>query len=161
MDVGEWRMTEKEEGNCDSGKDDETAEAGNSSSDKDSSVSGCDVWWPSSGKKSKFGHFLVAVQPIHRLTQADISCTTTARLFFFPLLCGEVTEKATSLSKRLYKPRGIWLWVSRNKQIKINPTQPKQPRSTRRWDTLYKSTRPKFPENSLLLYKSIWFHSTN
>ena len=34
-------------------------------------------------KKSKFGHFLVVVQRIHRLTQADISCTTTARLFLF------------------------------------------------------------------------------
>ena len=33
-----------------------------------------------------FGHFLVGLQLIHRLTQADISCTTTARLFFFPLL---------------------------------------------------------------------------
>ena len=31
-------------------------------------------------------HFLVVVQLIHRLAQADISCTTTARLFFFPLL---------------------------------------------------------------------------
>ena len=40
----------------------------------------------SSGKKNKFGHFLVVVQLIHRLTQADISCTTKARLFFFPLL---------------------------------------------------------------------------
>ena len=30
--------------------------------------------------------FLVVVHLIHRLTQADISCTTTARLFFFPLL---------------------------------------------------------------------------
>ena len=32
-----------------------------------------------------FGHFLVFVQLIHRLMQADISCTTTDRLFFFPL----------------------------------------------------------------------------
>ena len=39
-----------------------------------------------SGKKNKFGHFLVFVELIHRLTQADISCTTMARLFFFPLL---------------------------------------------------------------------------
>ena len=30
--------------------------------------------------------FFIVVQLIHRLTQADISCTTTARLFFFPLL---------------------------------------------------------------------------
>ena len=29
---------------------------------------------------------MVVVQLIHRLTQADISCTTTASLFFFPLL---------------------------------------------------------------------------
>ena len=29
---------------------------------------------------------LAIVQLIHRPTQADISCTTTARLFFFPLL---------------------------------------------------------------------------
>ena len=40
----------------------------------------------SSGKKNKFGHFLGDVQLIRRLTKADISCTTTARLFFFPLL---------------------------------------------------------------------------
>ena len=39
-------------------------------------------------KKNKFGHFLVVVQLIHRLTQADISCTTTVRLFFFPLVDG-------------------------------------------------------------------------
>ena len=38
-------------------------------------------------KKNKFGHVLVAVQLIHRLKQADISYTTMARLFFFPLLC--------------------------------------------------------------------------
>ena len=41
---------------------------------------------PSRGKKNKFGHFLVVVQLIHRLMQADISCTTTARLFFCLLL---------------------------------------------------------------------------
>ena len=29
----------------------------------------------SSGKKNKFGHFLVVLQLIHRLTQEDISCT--------------------------------------------------------------------------------------
>ena len=42
---------------------------------------------PKSGKK--FCHFIVVVQQIsNRLTQADISCTTTAhpRLFFFPKL---------------------------------------------------------------------------
>ena len=37
-------------------------------------------------KQWKFGHFFVVVQLIHRLTQADISCTTTACLFFFTLL---------------------------------------------------------------------------
>ena len=37
-------------------------------------------------KKNKFCHFLVVVQLIHRLTQADISCPTTVRLFFFSLL---------------------------------------------------------------------------
>ena len=41
---------------------------------------------PSSGKKNKFGHFLVVVQLIHGLTQAHNNCTTTACLFFFPLL---------------------------------------------------------------------------
>ena len=40
----------------------------------------------SRGKKNKFGHFLVVVQLIHRLMQAEISCTTTTRLFFFLLL---------------------------------------------------------------------------
>ena len=39
---------------------------------KDSSCS-------SSGKKNKFGHFLVVVQLIHKLMLADISCTTTSR----------------------------------------------------------------------------------
>ena len=33
-----------------------------------------------------FGNFLVVEQLIHKLTQADISCTITARLFFSPLL---------------------------------------------------------------------------
>ena len=47
---------------------------------------GLNVISPRSGKKNKFGHFLVIVQLIHRLTQADISCTKTARLLFFPLL---------------------------------------------------------------------------
>ena len=37
------------------------------------------MWWTSSGKKNKFNHFLVVVQVINRLTQADIRCTTTAR----------------------------------------------------------------------------------
>ena len=41
-------------------------------------------WGTSSGKKDKFGHFVVVVQLIHRLAQADISWTTTARVFFFP-----------------------------------------------------------------------------
>ena len=36
--------------------------------------------------KNKLGNFLVIVQLIHRPTQADIGCTTRARLFFFPLL---------------------------------------------------------------------------
>jgi len=34
----------------------------------------------------KHGHFLVVVQLIHRLTEADIRCTTTACLFFFHCL---------------------------------------------------------------------------
>ena len=37
-------------------------------------------------KKNKFGHFKGVVQLIHRLTQGDTSYTTTARVFFFPLL---------------------------------------------------------------------------
>ena len=40
----------------------------------------------SSGKKNKFDHLVVVLHLIRRLTQANISCTTTARLFFFPLL---------------------------------------------------------------------------
>ena len=35
---------------------------------------------------------LVVVQLIHRLAQADISYTTTARLFFFPLLGKKLTK---------------------------------------------------------------------
>ena len=49
-----------------------------------------------SGKKNKRGHFLVVVQLSHRLMQADISCTTTARMFFFPLL-----GKKASLESRV------------------------------------------------------------
>ena len=37
-------------------------------------------------KKEQVWQFYVVLQLIHRLTQADISCTTTASLFFFPLL---------------------------------------------------------------------------
>ena len=36
----------------------------------------------SSGKKNKFGNFVVVVQLIHRLTQADVSCTTTYKLTY-------------------------------------------------------------------------------
>ena len=46
----------------------------------------CSCSSASSGRKNKFGHFLVVVQLIHRLMQADISCRTMASLFFFPLL---------------------------------------------------------------------------
>ena len=37
-------------------------------------------------KKYQVWPFLVVVQLIHRLRQADICCTTTAQLFFIPLL---------------------------------------------------------------------------
>ena len=37
-------------------------------------------------KKEQVWPFLVVVQRIHRLMQADISCTRTARLIFLPLL---------------------------------------------------------------------------
>ena len=37
-------------------------------------------------KKEQVCQFFVVVQLIHRLTKADISCTTTAHMFFFPLL---------------------------------------------------------------------------
>ena len=37
-------------------------------------------------KRTSLAIFVVVVQLIHRLTQADISCTTMARLIFFPLL---------------------------------------------------------------------------
>ena len=47
----------------------------------------------SSGKKNKFGPFLVVLLLIHRLMQADIRCTTTAHLFFFPLLGYIITSK--------------------------------------------------------------------
>ena len=40
-------------------------------------------------KQNKFGHFLVVVKLIHRLTKADISCTTTASLLLYPLLENE------------------------------------------------------------------------
>ena len=56
------------------------------SSDTDWSIND---WWASSGKEKRFFHFLVFVQLIHRMTQTDISCTTTGRFFFFPLLVDE------------------------------------------------------------------------
>ena len=37
-------------------------------------------------EKEQVWLFFIVVQLIHRLIQADISCTTTARLFFFSLL---------------------------------------------------------------------------
>ena len=43
--------------------------------------------------RKEFGHFLVVVQLIHRLTRSDISCTTTARLFFFPLFGGHSLQR--------------------------------------------------------------------
>ena len=47
-------------------------------------------------KKNKFCHFLVDVKLIHRLMQADICCTTTARLFFFPLLVSHPVNKVAA-----------------------------------------------------------------
>ena len=55
---------------------------------------------PSSGKKNKSGNFLVVVQLIHRLTQADISCTTTPRLFFFPLLVNNLLSSSSDRRRR-------------------------------------------------------------
>ena len=56
---------------------------------------------PSSGKKNKFVCLLVVGQLTHRLMQADISCTRTARLFFFPLLvdydCSILHQLGTTL----------------------------------------------------------------
>ena len=40
----------------------------------------------SRGKRTSLAIFVVVAQLIHRLAQADISCTTTARLFFIPPL---------------------------------------------------------------------------
>ena len=53
------------------------------------------VWHP---KKNKFGHFLVVVQLINRLTHADNSYTTTARLFFFPLLDEISSQNSSNVS---------------------------------------------------------------
>ena len=53
---------------------------------------------PKQWKKNKLGHFLVVVQLIHRLTQADISCATTPRLFYFPRLV-PFAEQATLATK--------------------------------------------------------------
>ena len=75
---------------------------------------------PCSGKKNKFRHFVVVVQLVHRLMQADISCTTTARLFFFPLLadyhaylddlfcdgCGPSGDPARQPDARAYEEHG-------------------------------------------------------
>ena len=47
-------------------------------------------------EKNKFGHFVVVVQLIHRLTQAEISCTTMARMFFIPLLAHNTGGSARS-----------------------------------------------------------------
>ena len=61
------------------------------------------------GKKNTFCHFVVVVQLIHRLTQADISCTTPARLFFFPLLANYTT--------------GIYRLSWANADLSPNPTE--------------------------------------
>ena len=53
----------------------------------------------SSGKKNKFGHVLGVVQLIHRLIQADISCTTMTHLFFFHCL-------ATLQERGIHRGRG-------------------------------------------------------
>ena len=43
---------------------------------------------------------MVVVQLIHRLTQADISCTTTPRLFFFPLLVNNLLSSSSDRRRR-------------------------------------------------------------
>ena len=59
-------------------------------------------------KRTSLAIFLVVVQLIHRLTQSDISCTTTARLFFFPQLEDEKCEvkKGERLTLTWYDARG-------------------------------------------------------
>ena len=52
------------------------------------------VYCSRSRSKEELGNFLVVVFLIHRLMHADISCTTTAQLFFFTLL-GIVQYKVT------------------------------------------------------------------
>ena len=48
--------------------------------------------------EKEFGLFLVAAQLIHRLMQADTSCTTTAHLFFFPLLGHKIQKQKVQLN---------------------------------------------------------------
>ena len=77
-----------------------------------SKMSSYDGFWvqcssSSSGKKNKFGHFLVDVKLIHRLIQADICCTTTARLFFFPLLVSHPVNKVAASLDILWQERPI------------------------------------------------------
>ena len=56
-------------------------------------------------KKNKFGHFLVVVQLIRQTDQADISCTTTACLFFF-LLFDPYSGSMTRLSLGMFNCTG-------------------------------------------------------
>ena len=62
----------------------------------------------SSGKKNKFSHFVVVVQLIHRLMHADISCTITARLFFFPLLGPESWLLTNVIPNNRQNPTPSW-----------------------------------------------------
>ena len=59
-------------------------------------------------KKALVRPCTVVVLPIHRLTQADISCTTTAHLFFFPLLNDSTSKHATIYSNYLNNCQNIW-----------------------------------------------------
>ena len=51
----------------------------------------------------KLGRFVVVVQLIHRMTEAHISYTTTAGLFFFPLL-GNCTRNRFPFSQPCIRP---------------------------------------------------------
>ena len=59
-------------------------------------------------KRTSLTIFSVVVQLIHRLTQTDISCTTTACLFFFPLLEHDLwidLKSSWIINHNLPKPR--------------------------------------------------------
>ena len=77
--------------------------------------------WSGSGKKHKYGYFLIVLQLIHGPKLADISCTTTAKmtkLVLFPLLSND--PKTGQLFLRIvYQPSSRQTFLRRNPRLDV------------------------------------------